>query len=224
MASLANITCNDHCSVLDKEEEDTVTASEFRGGTRCKVDIPKSKGGKACGIMGYSMNVRTQNMPILVQTKASVKAKLKTCRISVQIRSNLSNMGDLSSFTIIIAIPTTLKGETVKVTRGDQGVWDANKRIVTWKIGHLSHGESYLVSAEAEVSDAVATVLQNNQFNSKVAEDKISCPCLVNCVSEVDQVSDVTMSAVALDGVPATIVQHQTQSYHLIHRVGNIGA
>ena len=206
MASLANITCNDNCVF---ENEDT------SGTVQCKVDIPKSEVA-GCEILKYSMNVRTQNMPILVQAKATI-VKPNTCRISVQIRSNLSNQGDLSNFTIIIAIPATLRGETLKVTRGDHGVWDANKRIITWKIGNLPHGESCLVSAEAEISLAVAKLLHG--FAPTMADDRIQCPVLVRCLSEVDQVSDLEVTATALKGVPATIVQHRTRSYQLLHRV-----
>ncbi|KAL7541075.1 hypothetical protein ACHAXR_010614 [Thalassiosira sp. AJA248-18] len=219
MASLANITCNKHC-VLEGEDE-ALNTPFLRGGNigtvQCKVDIPKSEVA-GCELFTYSMNTRTQNMPILVQTKSAIQDK--TCRISVQIRSNLSNQGDLSNFTIIVAIPTTLKGDTLNVTRGDHGLWDANKRIVTWKIGNLLHGESCLVSAEAEIASAVATLLRDNPFDAKVAEKKIQCPVLVRCLSEVDQVSDLALSAMAIRGDPATIVQHQMRSYQLLHRVG----
>mmetsp|Transcript_15823 Transcript_15823/g.34245 ORF Transcript_15823/g.34245 Transcript_15823/m.34245 type:complete len:352 (-) Transcript_15823:1366-2421(-) len=224
MASLANVLCNNHC-VLHEDEEDATLNAPFSGGgtidtVRCKVDIPK-KEVAGCEILRYSINVRTQNMPILVQAKVSVKSNV--CRISVQIRSNLSNQGDLSNFTIIVAIPTTIRGETVKVTRGERGVWDANARIVTWKIGHLPHGESCLVGAEANVSSAVANLLRENPFAPEMAENKIQCPVLVRCLSEVDQVSDLTLSAMALIGEPATIVQNDMRSYQLLHRVGKTG-
>lgn len=222
MASLANIVCNDHCTLQNDDEDGTVNTPYSRGGNigtvRCKVDVPKSEVA-GCEILSYSMNVRTQNMPILVQAKAAVKDG--TCRISVQIRSNLSNHGDLSNFTVIVAFPTTLRGDTARVTRGEAGVIDANKRIATWKIGNLPHGESCLVSAEAEVAPSVARLIHDNPFPEKKAiEEKIKCPVLVRCLSEVDQVSDVNLTAIGLKGVPATIVQQHFRSYQLLHRVG----
>lgn len=219
MASLANFTCNEHCTLEDDDNTLNTPYSQQGGniGTvRCKVDIPKSKVA-GCEIFTYSMNVRSENMPILVQTKSTISGRI--CRVSVQVRSNLSNLGDLSNFTIIVAIPSTLKGNTVKVTRGDHGLWDANKRIVTWKIGSLPHGESCLVSAEAEISQAVANLLHENPFEAKLAEGKIKCPVLVRCLSEVDQVSDLALSVKANRGDPATIVQNQMRSYQLLHRV-----
>jgi hypothetical protein len=209
MASLANITCNDSC-VLREDDR----------GTRCKVHIPASEVAGS-EILSYSMNIKTQNMPILVQAKLAVK--VKTCRVSIQIRSNLRNRGDLSNFTIIIAIPTTIRGETVNVTRGENGVWDATKRIVTWKAQNLPHGESYLVGVKAEVSSALAGLLHENQFASKVVAEKILCPVLVRCSSDVDQVSDLVFTATALQDAPATITQSQVCSYQLLHRVGKMG-
>ena len=220
MASLANITCNKYCDLLDVQRDED--ESPFAGGRaiRCKVNVPKSEKA-GCEILTYQMSVRTQNMPILVQAKATVKSNI--CKVSVQIRSNLSNQGGLSNLTIIVAIPTILSAETVKVTRGDSGVWDETKRIITWKIGALPHGESYLVSAEADVrmSPAVTNMLHDNPYNTRIIQDKIHCPVLVRCSSEVDQVSDLTFLAMPLQGDPATIVQNQISSYQLLHRVGN---
>ena len=221
MAPLANITCGEHCVLYDHDADNTTLDTPAGGniGTvRCRVHVPKIE-IPICQLFSYSMNVRTQNMPILVQTRASVKDD-RSCRVSVQIRSNLSNEGDLSDFTIVVAIPTTLRGETLKVTRGDHGVWDANQRIITWKVGNLPHGESCLVSAEALVSSAVANLIHENPFSLSPVEEKIKCPVLVRCTSEVDQLSDLSLSAVALAGSPATIVQQHTRSYRLLHRVG----
>lgn len=222
MASMASITRTDHC-VLEEEEDATKNTPFTRediGVVRCRVDIPKSEVA-GCDILVYSLNVRTQNMPILVQTKAAIHEK--TCRISVQVRSNLSNRGDLVDFAIVVAIPPTLRGDTLEITRGDRGVWDANKSIVTWRVGDLPHGESCLVSAEAEVVPAVADLLRDNPFDVGAADDKVRCPVLVRCLSEVDQVSDLRLSALELEGAPATIVQQQSCSYRLLHRVGNEG-
>ena len=73
MVSIANISCIDHRVVRENDQ-----------GTRCKVDIPKSD-LENVAVLRYSMNTETQNMPILVQAKLAVK--VKTCRISIQIRS-----------------------------------------------------------------------------------------------------------------------------------------
>jgi hypothetical protein len=218
MISLANIKYSDHATLLDDDDRTHDNSTTAAKDLRCKVHIPKSELA-GCEILSYNLNTRTQNMPMLVQSKMAVKST--TCRMSIQIRSNLSNKGDISNLTIIVAIPNTLRGETVHVTRGKQGVWDATKRIVTWKIGTLPHGESCLVSAEAEVSSTVANLMLEPQYDAKkVIKEKVRCPVLVRCSSEVDQVSDLRLSAVALPDVPANIARvNQVTSYRILHRV-----
>ncbi len=208
MALLANISCIDHRVLRENDR-----------GTRCKIDIPMT-GLESVEVLKYSMNTETQNTPILVQAKLAVK--VKTCLISIQIRSNLKNKGDLSNFSIVVAIPTTIRAETVNVTRGENGAWDATKRIVTWKTKSLPHGESYLVGVEAEISSALAGLLHENQFASKIVAEKIQCPVLVRCSSDVDQVSDLVFTATALEGDTATISLNQAASYRLLHRVGKM--
>lgn len=66
MALSANIKCNGFC-VMQSEEDKTFNTPFYRvgeGTIACNVDVPKSKVG-ACEIMNYSMNVKTQNMPIV---------------------------------------------------------------------------------------------------------------------------------------------------------------
>jgi hypothetical protein len=218
MLSLANIKYSDHAIFLDDDDRIQDNSTTEAKDLRCKVHIPKSELA-GCEILSYNLNARTQNMPMLVQSKMAVKST--TCRMSIQIRSNLSNKGDISNLTIIVAIPNTLRGETVLVTRGKQGVWDATKRIVAWKIGTLPHGESCLVSAEAEVSSTVANLMHEPQHDAtKVIKEKVRCPVLVRCSSEVDQVSDLRLSAIALPDVPANIARvNQVTSYRILHRV-----
>lgn len=210
MASMANFTCNKYCIIEDDEAATKATpfTKDDIGNVKCKVDVPKSEVA-GCEILTYSLSARTQNMPILVQTKAAIHEK--KCRISVQVRSNLSNRGDLSDFLIVAAIPPTLRGDSLEITRGDTGAWDANKRTVTWRVGNLPHGESCLVSAEADVARAMVDAMMENPFSARSAEERVRCPVMVRCLSGVDQVSDLTLSSLALDG--ATIVQKQTCSY-----------
>jgi len=224
MASLASFQAKRHCSHLTDEEyrasrrtSAASTASEGEetaiGKFNWRVKIPKSE-KKACEILSYSMNVRTQDMPILVQTKSVLR--MNSARISAQVRSNLSNTGDLSEFTITMAIPTTFDGDTVKVSRGSNGTWDVTKRIITWKIGGLKHGESCLVTAEADISASMKEAMSEDP-NVRMAEKYLRCPVLVRCTSEVDQISD--MAASVLEDSPAHVVENPTRSYRLLHRV-----
>jgi hypothetical protein len=165
-------------------------------------------------------------MPVLVQTKATIcnKNRHNICRIGIQIRSNLNNVGDLYDFTIVLSVPQVLKQNTVKITRGDNGQIDEAKQIVSWKIGHLCHGKSSLVSIEAELDSMLSDMMEScnlteHQDQMPAVEDKIEFPVLVRLSSKDDQISDVQLSCVALEDVPASIGVQFTKSYRLLHRL-----
>jgi hypothetical protein len=164
------------------------------------------------------MTVETKNMPLLVQSKATLRENI--CRVGIQIRSNLGNQGDINDLSINIPIPNTLQESTVKITRGaDTGSWDECKRMVTWKIGTLPHGQSVLVSVEAEISHTMAQlILADDDAKSKFNE-KIHCPVLVRCSSSSDTLTDFTLSASPWMEDPSNLSLQQAQSYRLLHRV-----
>ena len=155
-------------------------------------------------------------MPILVQSKATLKEN--TCRVGIQIRSNLSNKGDIHDLSISVPIPNTLQASTVKITRGD-GTWNECKRLITWKLGSLSHGQSVLVSLEAEVSHTMAQLLADDDISSTKFNEKIHCPVLVRCSSMSDTLTDFSLSVSPWMEEPSNLSLQQAQSYRLLHRV-----
>lgn len=232
MASLAKFKCHDGCILLDDQSSRFDTFTSHRPSTNSrdsesslafKVDIPKTK-IEPVDIVTYSFeNVQTQNMPILVQTKATVHNQ--TCRIGIQIRSNLSNVGDLHEFTIVLSIPPMLKQGTVKITRGNNGIIDEMKQIVTWKIGHLGHGKSSLVGVEADMDSYIVAKMGlptflSEQHQQQMVADQLELPVLVRCSSKADQISDIHLSCVALEDEPASLCVQATRSFRLLHRVG----
>ena len=246
MTSAADLTCRAHC-VLEKEEQ--TIDSFMKGAVRCRVSIPKAEVAgcevlkytlttrtqvrpsrendatrrtrltkSGVRFLPPLRPLPLQNMPILVQAKASL-VRSDTCRISVQVRSNLGNTGDLADLLVVVVIPSTLSGDGVRITRGDHGVYDPLKRLLTWKHGRLPHGESCLVSAEAPLAAVAAELLHDHPFEADAVEKRLRCPVLVRCTATGDQVSDMTLTAAALDDVPATVVPRLTRSYRLVHRV-----
>ena len=211
MANIAKVVCHEHCvplTLLNDNPKNNKNKS-------FKVHIPKSLEQKQ--IATYSIeNVQTQNMPILLQTKASIHNHT-TCRISIQIRSNLSNKGDLHDFIIVLSIPSSLQENTVKITRGLNGEVDEMKGIVTWKIGHLGHGKSNLVSIEAELNDTSFDML--GSLGAEALVERIDFPVLVRCSSGMDQISDVVLKCGSLDECPASVAVQVVKSFRLIHRV-----
>lgn len=200
---------NNICRVHNERK----TKNEHRA-IKCKVEPPKEK--EQFDVLRYSMTAQTKNMPILVQSKATLKEN--TCRVGIQIRSNLSNKGDIHDLSISVPIPNTLQASTVKITRGD-GTWNECKRLITWNLGSLAHGQSVLVSLEAEVSHTMAQLLADDDISSTKFNEKIHCPVLVRCSSLSDTLTDFTLSVSPWMEEPSNLSLHQAQSYRLLHRV-----
>lgn len=124
------------------------------------------------------------------------------------MRSKLSNQGDMTEFTIAIAVPERVNSETVEVSRGD-GVFDDLKRTIKWTVPDLPKGESFMVSAQAQL------------WSSARSEDHVNLkfPVLLRCHSDVDQISNVELRAVEADGFPSTVSFSRTFSFRLLHRL-----
>jgi hypothetical protein len=129
-------------------------------------------------------------------------------RVAVQVRSKLSNNGDITDFTIAVAVPERVNGETVEISRGS-GVYDDLKRTIKWKVGKLLKGESFMVSAQAQL------------WSSATKEDQVTLkfPVLLRCSSLDDQISNVELRAVEADGFPSTVSFNRSFSFELLHRL-----
>lgn len=171
---------------------------------RSIVTIPKGAVGNVL-ITSYTSERTIKSMPILVQSRFSTFSK--TCRITVQVRSNLSNQGDLSMFSIALAMPPFVKN--VKVTKGD-GTWDGLRRLVKWTRSELPKGHSFAVSVEGEMLAPVKPEdhTQHNPF-----------PVIIRCESSVDHLSGIEFDAIQVEGHPATIIVKKFHSFRLLHRV-----
>lgn len=164
------------------------------------VMIPKHEIGFV-PIARYSLTNEIQHMPLLLERKITVSDK--KCRIAVQVRSKLSNQGNMEDFSIAVAIPECVDGESIEFIRGD-GEYDELKRMVTWKLAELEKGESFMVSAQAKLW---------------VPTTEIQFPIMLRCTSSVDQISNVEFKVVAADGYPSSVTFNATHSFRLLHRL-----
>jgi hypothetical protein len=141
-----------------------------------------------------------------VERKVSVHGNV--CRVAVQVRSKLTNSGDLEDFTIAVAVPEKVNGGTVKVVHG-HGVWDELKRTIKWKVDKLQKGSSFMIAAQAELWSPI------------VASEKhtITFPVLLRCSSSCDQVSSVKFQAYEAEGHPASVSCSCIYSFRLLHRL-----
>jgi hypothetical protein len=142
----------------------------------------------------------------LLERKVTIYAN--TVRVAVQVRSKLSNRGDLTDFTVSIAIPERVNGSTVEVLRGE-GMYDDLKRTIKWTVDDLPKGESFMVSAQAQ--------LWTN--STKEDQDHLKFPVLLRCSSELDQISTVEFRAVEAFGFPSSVTFRRSFSFRLLHRL-----
>jgi hypothetical protein len=89
------------------------------------VHIPKHEIGFV-QIGSFSLSNVVQHMPILLERRVTVKGT--SCRVAIQVRSKLSNKGDINDFTIALAVPEYVSGDPPVTMQGD-GTWDQLKRV-----------------------------------------------------------------------------------------------
>jgi Adaptor complexes medium subunit family len=164
------------------------------------VKIPKHEIGLV-PILKYTLNNKIQHMPLLLERKVTVSGLM--CRIAVQVRSKLSNNGNLHNFSIAVAVPECINGSSIEIVRGE-GEYDELKRTIIWKLEELQKGESFMVSAQAKLWESATAI----QF-----------PVLLRCSSITDQISDVEFKVTAASGYPSSITFNTTHSFRLLHRL-----
>jgi hypothetical protein len=168
------------------------------------VRIPKQEQGFV-PVAHYSISKQVKHMPILVERKVTVNETL--IRVAIQVRSKLTNFGDLEAFTIALAVPEKVDGASVEVVRGE-GTWDGLKRMVKWKISKLERGESLMVAIQGQLWTTPTEGV-----------DDIHFPVLVRCTSTVDQISDLNITAIEADGFPSSVSYTKTNAFRLLHRL-----
>jgi hypothetical protein len=168
------------------------------------VKVPKHEIGKV-QVAFFSLTEEVRHMPILLERKVTVHET--SVRVAIQVRSKLTNRGDMKDFTIAVAIPERVDGQSVEIVRGD-GAWDELKRTVKWKLESLDKGESFMVSCQAKLWEAVGD-----------DEEPVRFPVMLRCTSLADQISTLDFSATEADGYPSSLTTSTTHSFRLLHRL-----
>lgn len=133
-----------------------------------------------------------------------VRAKSKI-QIAIQVRSKLSNLDDLSEFSIALFIPSKVNAKTVTIESGD-GAFDEWKRCITWEKENLPRGKSFMVSAKCELIETSG-------------DEDLNFPVMLRCQSE-DQISSLQLTATAAEGHPASFSSSIVgRSYRIVHRL-----
>jgi hypothetical protein len=168
------------------------------------VKVPKHEIGKVA-VAYYSLTEEVRHMPILLERKVTVHDT--SVRVAIQVRSKLTNQGDMKDFTIAVAIPERVDGASIQILRGE-GTWDELKRTVKWKLDSLDKGESFMVSAQANLWNPLGD-----------GEPEVTFPVMLRCTSAADQIGSIDFQATEADGHPASVTSSTAHSFRLLHRL-----
>jgi len=170
---------------------------------RFVVTLPRV--GSYFPVMRYKCSPELRPVPIRVQTR--VRPHGIYCRVALQISSNPANEDDLTDLTIIMAVPPTVRGETL-ITSPPGGVWDPEKRSVLWCVAELGEGEKFQLQAQFEMDQ-----------EAEASDGKPSFPVLVRSQCMYAQLSDVELEVGDVPELwPADVSMKLARRFRLSHR------
>ena len=173
------------------------------------LSVPKDVKGKV-KVASYHRSVTKKFMPILMQSKVSRSGDhLEHCKIAVQIRTNLNNVGSIRNITLAMAVPPTVIGSTLSIDSGPgAGEYDDLKRTIRWQVDELQQGSSIVFGAEVLVASTL------------LVDELPKFPILLRCNSVEDTVSSVIVDCQQLDeNHPVTLSVTTQRSFQLLHRL-----
>lgn len=133
-------------------------------------------------------------------------------RVALQISSNPHNEDNLTDLTIIMGVPTAVRGESL-TTSPPGGVWNESKRSVIWCVSELGGGEKFQLQARFERSDPHVTPNEDSE------DDKPKFPVLVRCQCMYAQLSDVEVDVRDIPQViRADVKMKLARRFRLSHR------
>ena len=83
--------------------------------------------------------------------------------MALQISSNPHNEDNLTDLTIIMGVPTVVRGESL-TTSPPGGVWNALKRSVIWCVSELGGGEKFQLQARFETEPEAEQTHAEEEF------------------------------------------------------------
>lgn len=184
-----------------------VDQDEIERGADYKFTVSVPKAENYFPIMRYKCSSDLRPVPIRVQTR--VRLNGAHCRVALQISSNPANEDDLTDLTIVMGVPSEVKGETL-ITSPAGGVWNAAKRSVVWCVAELGDGEKFQLIAQFDVdADKLAAS----------ETDKPRFPVLVRCQCMYSQLSDVELEVSDIPEIfPADVSMKLARRFRLSHR------
>ena len=131
----------------------------------------------------------------------------------MQISSNPHNEDNLTDLTIIMGVPTVVRGESL-TTSPPGGVWNSSKRSVIWCVSELGGGEKFQLQARFEKYDPGAPPNDNGR-----EDEKPHFPVLVRCQCMYAQLSDVEVDVRDIPQlIRADVKMKLARRFRLSHR------
>jgi len=141
--------------------------------------------------------------------KSRVRLSRDSTRVGLKIRANPSNELPLTRIIIMLAVPPTIDGDSVRMSR-QGGLWDEMKRTVSWSIPNLDPGEAMEIQAQFHSLNAGGT-------HSATMDRLLTFPVLVRC-DYPKLFSSVEVVAEYVDSLSSPIKIIVDSSARIIHR------
>ena len=151
------------------------------------------------------------NIPLyrfdLKRVQSKVEAIGSDCQVTLQISSNPGNKRKLSDFTIIMAIPQNVFGDTL-TTHPVGGIYNTEKNSVIWRVSQLGPGEKFQLVAKFKLDKSI------DRFG-KVP----SFPVVVRCQSLYAHLSGIVVECEDEPrGFPADVNTKVARRFRVSHR------
>lgn len=144
-----------------------------------------------------------------------VRTQGKSCRVALQISSNPQNPNELVQLTIIMGVPSGVRGESLQCNPPG-GVWNEAKSVVLWCVSELGGGEKFQLQAIFDIDDEL---LNSSEGDMTDLAEKLEFPVLARCQCSSAQLSNVMLEVSDVpDLFPAEVSTSVIRRFRVAHK------
>eukprot|EP00970_Alexandrium_tamarense_P019763 scaffold14452_cov193-Alexandrium_tamarense.AAC.1 len=164
-------------------------------------------------VVRYKCSSSLRPVPIRVQNR--VRTQGKSCRVALQISSNPQNPNELVQLTIIMGVPSGVRGESLQCNPPG-GVWNEAKSVVLWCVSELGGGEKFQLQAIFDIDDEL---LNSSEGDMTDLAEKLEFPVLARCQCSSAQLSNVMLEVSDVpDLFPAEVSKSVIRRFRVAHK------
>ena len=132
------------------------------------------------------------------------------CRVAVQIRSTPSYENNLTNVSVLMAVPISVNGDTVRMSHGG-GVWDSFKRLIVWSLGEVAPGSTIVLQSLFEFNNPKdRTILEGN--------NSLKFPLVLRFSGKKEQLTNIMVDAVNGDSTSSNVETTLERSFRVLYR------